>query len=86
MGQGKRQKIEDVRLNALRGYQSYSYYITHAKIGDKNLHISCPDIDSQIPQWLKSIAVNQELIPLIRKVYNLKLNKPQRKRIKENGL
>ena len=49
--------------------QSYSYYITHAQIGDKNLHISCPTIDSQIPQWLQGIAVNQELIPSIREVY-----------------
>ena len=34
-------------------YQSYSYYITHAEIDGKALHVQCNIIDKQIPQWQK---------------------------------
>ena len=60
--------------------QSYSYYITHAKIGDKKLHIPCPVIDSQISQWLQGISVNQELIPSIQDVYKSEIQQATTKK------
>jgi len=66
--------------------QSYSYYITHAKIGDKKLHISCPVIDNQIPQWLQGISVDQELIPSIQEVYKSEIEQATTKKDKGERL
>jgi DNA invertase Pin-like site-specific DNA recombinase len=50
-------------------YRSYSYYITHANIDGKKLHIPCDAIDEQIPAWLKGISVDPDLVSAIRDVY-----------------
>jgi site-specific DNA recombinase len=54
-------------------HQSYSYYITHNQVDGKALHVSCNVIDEQIPDWLKGISVNPELIPSIREIYRTEI-------------
>lgn len=55
--------------------QSYSYYITHAKLLGKKLHIPCNTIDSKIPALLKCIFVDPERILEIRAVYKRDVRK-----------
>ena len=66
--------------------QNYSYYISHANIGDKNLHISCSVIDNQIPQCLQGVSVNPELIPSIREVYRSEIDQATTKKDKGERL
>ncbi len=47
----------------------YPYYITHTRLEGSKFHIRCDQIDSQIPDWLQSIAIDPQLIPQIRQVY-----------------
>jgi len=54
-------------------HQSYSYYITHAKIDGKAIHFSSNMIDEQIPEWLKGIEVDPELIQTIREIYQIEI-------------
>jgi len=56
-------------------YQSYSYYISHAKINGKSLHIQTNVVDDQIPAWLHGIAVDPQLIPAIRNIYKSDIQK-----------
>jgi DNA invertase Pin-like site-specific DNA recombinase len=49
--------------------ESYAYYITHAKPEGKKLRLQCDIADDQISTWLKGIAIDPELVPLIREVY-----------------
>jgi len=48
---------------------SYSYYITHAIIESKKLHITTQSVDKQVETWVKGITLNQDLLPEIKKVY-----------------
>lgn len=57
---------------------SFSYYRTHAEIDGKRLRLATSVIDDQIPEWLKGIAVEPELGPAIREVYQAEIkNKTQ---------
>ena len=49
--------------------KSYSYYATQVKLRDRNLHLPCDVVDSQIPDWLQGISINPELLPKIRETY-----------------
>lgn len=49
--------------------RSYAYYITHAKPAGKSIRLRCETIEEQIPDWLRNVAVDPELIPAIREVY-----------------
>ena len=49
--------------------KSYFYYATQAKLNDRNLHLPCDVVDSQIPVWLQGISINPELLPKIRETY-----------------
>jgi hypothetical protein len=60
-------------------YQSYSYFITHAKVNEQKVHIPTSKINKKIPGWLAGIAVNPELIPALREIY-----KNQMKRITQD--
>ena len=66
--------------------QSYEYYVTHALIKDKKLHIKCSLIDEQITQWLQGISVNQELIPSIQEVYKTEIKQATTKKDKGERL
>jgi hypothetical protein len=55
--------------------QSYAYYYTRAKIDGKKIYIPCDVIDKQIPNWLKGISVNPDLIPSIREIYRKEIQK-----------
>jgi len=66
--------------------QSYAYYITHALIKDKKLHIKCNVIDEQIPQWLQDFTVNPELIPSIRNVYQSEIHQATTRKDKKERL
>jgi len=48
---------------------SYSYYITHAKVNGKKLHLKTQSVDEQVEAWVKGIVIDQEFIPEIRDVY-----------------
>ena len=48
---------------------SYSYYITNVKLREQILHVPTNDVDEQIPNMLAGIAVDPELIPSIREIY-----------------
>jgi len=56
-------------------YQSYSYYITHAKPLGKPIRIKTATIDQQIPNWLTGIHINQKAIPEIKAIYQAEINK-----------
>lgn len=49
--------------------QSYSYFITHASIDGKKIHIKTKVVDDQLPAWIKDIAIDQDLIPVLRDKY-----------------
>jgi hypothetical protein len=49
--------------------RSYSYYITHAEVSGKKIHIPCQIVDDQIPDWLRSIVIDPAKVPFIQKVY-----------------
>jgi hypothetical protein len=55
--------------------QSYSYYITHDQLDGKKVHIPCSVVDDQIPQWLRAISVDPELVPAIRSIYEEEVKK-----------
>lgn len=55
--------------------QSYAYYITHDQVDGKTLHIPCGVVDNQIPEWLRAISVDPELIPAIRSIYEAEVKK-----------
>jgi hypothetical protein len=55
--------------------QSYPYYITHDQLDGKRLHVACNVVDNQIPQWLRAISVDTELIPAIRSIYEAEVKK-----------
>jgi hypothetical protein len=53
-----------------RGHtQIYSYYYTQAKPNGKKVHIPCHVVDDQIPDFLRSISVEPDLLTGIRDVY-----------------
>jgi DNA invertase Pin-like site-specific DNA recombinase len=55
--------------------QSYAYYITHDKLDGKKLHIPCSIVDNQIPEWLRAISVDPEVIPALRNIYEAEVKK-----------
>ncbi len=48
---------------------SYSYYVTYAKIEDKQKQIPCEKLDALIPQFLSGIQIPSEHLPHIRDLY-----------------
>jgi DNA invertase Pin-like site-specific DNA recombinase len=54
--------------------QSYSYYITKAKPKGTKLRIPCDVVDVQIHNWLQAIAVDPQLVPAIRELYQSQVN------------
>jgi hypothetical protein len=56
-------------------YQSYSYYITHAKPNGKAIRLKTNDIDEQIPDWLTGITISNDLVPVIQKIYRQEIKK-----------
>ncbi len=55
--------------------QSYSYYITHAKINGQKLHLPVEKVEEQIPAWLDGITINPKLVPEIRDIYESQIKK-----------
>jgi len=53
--------------------KSYAYYNTQAKPKGGTVRIRCELIDTQIPDWLNSIAVDPGLVPAIREVYQFQV-------------
>ena len=53
--------------------RSYAYYLTHAKLDGKKIHIPCDIIESQIPGWLSGITVETDLLPGIYNIYQSQL-------------
>lgn len=47
--------------------------MTQAKPNGKKIHIPCADVDEQIPEWLREIVVDPDLVPKIRQVYQVHL-------------
>ena len=58
--------------------RSYSYYITHTEVSGKKTHIPCQIVDDQIPDWLRSIVIDPEKVPIIQKVYQSKIKRVTR--------
>jgi DNA invertase Pin-like site-specific DNA recombinase len=55
--------------------RSYSYYITHAEVSGKKVHIPCQIVDAQILDWIRSVAIDPARVPLIQKVYQSKIKR-----------
>jgi DNA invertase Pin-like site-specific DNA recombinase len=53
--------------------RSYAYYLTHAKLDGKKIHIPCDLIESQIPGWLSGITIDTDLLPGIYNIYQSQL-------------
>ncbi len=49
--------------------KSYAYYISHAKPNGKKLRIPAKDIEDKVPDWLKGISIDKEMLSGIRTVY-----------------
>jgi hypothetical protein len=49
--------------------QSYSYYITRAKLDGKCVRISCSRVDDQIPILLGKLVVDPKLLSHVRDIY-----------------
>jgi hypothetical protein len=49
--------------------ETYSYYITHAKVNGKKVRKKTNEIEGQITEWLSHIEVDPSLIPEIQKTY-----------------
>ncbi|MDH3944511.1 MAG: recombinase family protein [Anaerolineae bacterium] len=49
--------------------QSYSYYVTKSKVLERQVHIPCEVVDSQITTWISGISIEPELVPKIRELY-----------------
>ncbi|MBN2149719.1 MAG: hypothetical protein JW726_20195, partial [Anaerolineales bacterium] len=50
--------------------KSYSYYVTKARPGGRHRRVRCEVVDSQIPDLLKGLVVDPELLPEIRRLYH----------------
>ena len=55
--------------------RSYAYYITHNTPNGKKIHIPCEVVDRQIEGWLDGIAIDSELLPEIRQIYQMQITK-----------
>ena len=61
--------------------KTYSYYYTRAKINGSKLHVPCETIDEQMPEYLEDIAIPDDLLRPIRRLYKqhiAELNGPDR--------
>jgi hypothetical protein len=50
--------------------KSYSYYETKARPGGRRRRVRCEVVDSQIPDLLKGLVIDRELLPEIRRLYH----------------
>jgi hypothetical protein len=56
-------------------YQSYSYYITHAKPDGNAIRLKTDIVDEQIGNWVSGVVVSPDLIPEIQEAYRSQLKK-----------
>lgn len=49
--------------------KSYAYYISHTKPNGRGVCLQTQVVDKQIPGWLAGVAVDVDLLPEIRRVY-----------------
>jgi len=55
--------------------KSYSYYITHAKPNGNSIRLNTNVIDEQIPDWIGNIAINPDVVPEIREIYQTQIKR-----------
>jgi len=56
-------------------YQSYSYYITHAKPEGSAIRLKTDVVDDQIKNWVAGVVVCPDLIPQVREAYRSQLKR-----------
>jgi len=56
-------------------YQSYSYYVTHAKPGGKTVRFKSNDIDRKIHGWLEGVIIPEDIVLDLRKTYQAEIKK-----------
>ena len=59
--------------------ESYSYYITHAKLGGRKFRLHTRPIDRQIPDWLQGITVKPDDLPKIQEIYQTQFDSVTKK-------